>query len=394
MSKRINLAVPFEEKHEAKQFHVAWDEENRVWWTTEAFMCEGLERWLPFQPTPEGVIDSLSSAFTSTEAEREHVNLLSQTCEFDEWMLLKLTDALWGAFLCTDLQTGVASAVAEGNYAEGCHYVSSKPADVLAFMRDNRIYQDSLVEADNGGSEESALHDDGDSTTPLHCMGQLKIGKKTLKIQLPLSCETLIAHLVDTAPVPAKNSALSMQLFAYLDKYTPDSVKYPLSDQLDLAHETSKKLRIPISTLQRENRAACLAFIDQHQADLTLYRVIFKALEAESWPLEKRISNYVKWSTARTLLADNVPWEVIAQSLGVKTKSTIEKYVIQAAEAEEETPELTMPFFQTLIQRRINGESIDLALREVLETEVWDCFTRERLVRAQLRKQSAPEVFN
>ena len=46
----------------------------------------------------------------------------------------------------------------------------------------------------------------------------------------------------------------------------------------------------------------------------------------------KRVNNYVKWSTARTMLSSGVPWETIAEKLGVKTKATIEKYVAQADE--------------------------------------------------------------
>ncbi|MBS7415827.1 DUF5710 domain-containing protein [Pseudomonas syringae] len=392
MSKRIDLAVPFEEKDEAKQFYVEWDDEKRVWWTTEEFMCEGLERWLPFRPTPEDVVESLPP-FTSTDADRKHVELVSQTCEFREWMLLMLPSGLWGAFLRADLEGRAASAVVEGNYTEGCRYVSSKPADTLAFMRENRIYQGALRQEENSWFTGSASHDDVDDTIPLYCVGQLIVGNQTLEIQLPLGCERLMVHLADNAPVPAKNSELSLEVFAYLDRYTPDSVKYPLRKQLDLAREISQKLRIPMSTLQRENRAACLAFIDQHKADLTLYRAIFKELDVGSWPLAKRINNYVKWSTAKTLLSNGVPWESIAESLGVKTKATIEKYAVQATETEDEMPELlTVPFFQDLIQLGRNGGSVDLTLREMAEAQAWESFSRERLVRTALRKQSTTEV--
>ncbi|WP_434708410.1 DUF5710 domain-containing protein [Pseudomonas sp. R1-1] len=34
LPKRIDLSVPFEEKDEAKQFYVEWDDEKRVWWST------------------------------------------------------------------------------------------------------------------------------------------------------------------------------------------------------------------------------------------------------------------------------------------------------------------------------------------------------------------------
>lgn len=392
MSKRIDLAVPFEEKDEAKQFNVEWDDEKRVWWTTEEFMCESLERWLPFRPTPEYVVESLPP-FTSTDADRKHVELVSQTCEFREWMLLMLPGGLWGAFLRSDLEGRAASAVVEGNYTEGCRYVSSKPADTLAFMRENRIYQGELREEENNWSTGSASHDDVDDTIPLYCIGQLTVGNQTFEIQLPLGCERLMAHLADNAPVPAKNSELSLEVFAYLDRYTPNSVKYPLRKQLDLAREISQKLRIPMSTLQRENRAACLTFIDQHKADLTMYRAIFKELDVGSWPLAKRINNYVKWSTAKTLLSNGVPWESIAESLGVKTKATIEKYAVLATEAEDEMPELlTVPFFQDLIRLGRNGGSVDLTLREMVEAQAWECFSRERLVRTALRKQSTTEV--
>lgn len=91
--------------------------------------------------------------------------------------------------------------------------------------------------------------------------------------------------------------------------------------------------------------------------------------------------------------SNGVPWESIAESLGVKTKATIEKYAVLATEAEDEMPELlTVPFFQDLIRLGRNGGSVDLTLREMAEAQAWESFSRERLVRTALRKQSTSEV--
>ncbi|VVO96170.1 hypothetical protein PS865_02602 [Pseudomonas fluorescens] len=389
MSKRIDLAVPFVEKEEAKQFFVEWDEVQRVWWTTEEFMCEGLERWLPFQPTPEEVLAVLPP-FSSTETERQHVELLAQTCEYPEWLLLMLPGGLWGAFLRADLDSRAASAVVEGDYAQGCCYVSRTPADTLAFMREHRVYQGVLRGEDDHWSQGDNRQDDLDEAQPWHCTGQLTIGQHTIEVQLPLSCANLIAHLSADTPVLEKDSPLSLAVFAHLDRFTPSSVKSPLNKQLDLAYEISQKLRIPLSVEQRENRAACMAFIEQHKTDLTLYRVIFTEIDRGSWPLAKRINNYVKWSTAKTLLDTGVPWESIAEALGVKTRATVEKYAAKATEAENETPELlTIPLYQDLIRLGRGGRSVDLALREMAETQAWEVFSRERRIRSVLRRQSS-----
>jgi hypothetical protein len=391
MSKRIDLAVPFEEKDEAKKFYVEWDDEKRVWWTTEAFMCKELERWLPFQPTPQDVIESLP-AFASTDDDRTSVELMSQTCEFAEWMLLMLPGGLWGAFLRADLEGRAASAVAEGHYQDGCRYLSGKPADTLGFMRENRIYQGVLGKDDDSWPLDAADHDDLDGSSPSYCVGLLTVGNQTLEVQLPASCEKLMAHLADHAPVPHRDSRLSLQVFAYLDSYTPDSVKYPLREQLHLVREISQKLCIPMSSLERENRAACAAFIAQHKAELTMYRAIFKELNSGMWPLAKLINNYVKWSAARSALSSDVAWESIAESLGVKTRATVEKYAASATQAEIETPELlTEPLFQDLIQLGREGASVELAVRERVEALTWQRFSRERLIRAALRKQATIE---
>ena len=145
MSKRIDLAVPFEEKDEAKKFEIEWDEENRVWWTTEEHMCDGLTRWLPYTPTPDDVVQSLPP-IRSTEAERHHLQMLSQNCEFREWMLLMLPGGLSGAFWSDDLFTNAASSVAAGDYTSGCRFISPKPSDTLNYMRDNRLYSGALVQ--------------------------------------------------------------------------------------------------------------------------------------------------------------------------------------------------------------------------------------------------------
>lgn len=392
MSRRIDLAVPFEEKEEAKQFFVEWDEVRRVWWTTEEFMCEGLERWLPFEPTLDEVLATLPP-LSSTEAERLNVELLAQTCEFREWLLLMLPGGLWGGFLRADLENRAASAVVEGDYGRGCRYVSSTPTETLAFMREHRIYQGELSAKEDRWQPPQNHQGDLDGTNSLHCTGHLTIGEHTIEVQLPLRCANLIAHLAENAPVPDKYSPLSLAVSEYLDRHTPNSVKYPLSNQLELTREISQKLRIPISSSHVENRSVCLAFIDQHKADLTLYRLIFAEQDRGSRPLAKRINNYVKWSTARALLDGGVPWGTIAESLGVKTRATVEKYAMKAVEAEEEMPELlTVPLYQDLIKLGRSGRNVDLALREMAEAQAWEIFSRERAVRTVLRNRSAVET--
>lgn len=85
-----------------------------------------------------------------------------------------------------------------------------------------------------------------------------------------------------------------------------------------------------------------------------------------------------------------MPWETIAESLGVKTRATIEKYAAKTAEAVEEMPELlTVPLYQDLIRLGCSGRSVDLALREMAEAQAWEIFSRERAVRSVLRKQAA-----
>lgn len=390
MSERIDLAVPFEEKDEAKLFDVEWDDENRVWWTTEDRMCEGLMRWLPYAATPDEVIQSLPD-YRSTEVERQHIKMLSQTCEFREWMLLMLPGGLWGAFLGDDINTPAATAVVAGDYANGCQFISSKPSETIAYMRDNRIYSGPLPLEERDWTNRTDEPEELSEVNPLmSCVGQLTIGNKTIEIQLPWACQQLVEHLEEGTPIPAMNSRLSSEVFGYLDRHTPDTVKYPLAKQLNLAEEISQKLRIPMSRSERENRAACLTFIDAHKADLTMYRAIHRDLDRGSWPMTKRINNYVKWSKARNMLSGGIPWESIAELLGVKTKATIEKYATQATEAEQETPELlTVPLFQDLIKLGMTDGNIDHAVNQMVNAETWEEFSRERQVRGILREHHA-----
>lgn len=394
MSKRVDLAVPFEEKDDAKHFGVEWDEENRVWWTTEDQMCEELERWLPFTPTPDEVIQSLPR-LKSTASEIEHVKLLSQTCEFREWMLLMLPAGLWGAFWRDDLDTNFASSVVIGDYDKGCRFISKKPSEVLDFMRENRLYTGPLRT-----SEHDWARDKNEPEIPSEaedapcCFGQLTIGGKTIEIQLPWVCEGLIRHLAENSPMPSMSSRLSAEIFEYLDRHTPASVKYPLIKQIAYSEEISQKLRVPLPWSARQNRVACQSFIDIHKADLTMYRSMHKDLHRGSWSLVKQINDYIKWSTARSMLSAGIPWETIAEHLGVKTKITIEKYATKADEAERESPELlSAPLYLDLIKLGTAGESVDLAVSRMIDDQVWEEFSHERLVRSLLKEaQTASET--
>jgi hypothetical protein len=393
MSKRIDLAVPFKEKDEAKKFQIQWDEENRVWWTTEENMCDGLMRWLPYAPTSDVVVQALPP-IQSNEAERQHLKMLSQNCEFREWMLLMLPGGLWGAFWSDDLYTNAASAVVAGDYTNGCRFVSVRPNETIDYMRDNRLYSGALRSNEGEWTEsEEEPEQASESDHALSCIGQLTIGGTTIEIQLPWLCENLIKHLVQDTPMPSMHSPLSLEIFAYLDRYTPDHVKYPLTEQLGIAEEISQKLRVPLPRFARENRAACLAFIDANKADLTMYRVIREELAKGSWPLIKCVNNYVKWSTARTMLSSGIPWEAIAEKLGVKTKATIEKYAVQADEAEQDIPELlSSPLYQELIKLGMKGESVDRAVYRLIDDQTWQEFSYERLVRRFLQQQGRTTV--
>jgi hypothetical protein len=376
MSRRIDLAVPYEEKDEAKQYEVEWDEESRIWWTTEEHMCEGLERWLPYSPTPEEVVESLPPLH-STQAEREHVQLLSQNCEFKEWMLLMLPNGLWGAFWRDDLNTCCASFVAEGDYAKGCRYVSTSPSDAIAHMRDNRLYS-------------GPLHDEPETTDvdqPI-CYGSLTIGGRTIDIELPWLCAHLMEHISQHTPIPSKNSDLACEIFRFLDSNTLSQFKFPMIEQLAKAEEISQKLRVPLPKGARENRMACQQFIDTHSADFTMYRAIRRDLDVDARPVTKRINNYVRWLIARTMLSQSIPWESIAEQLGVKTKATIEKYAAQADEAERKTPELlTAPFYQELVKVGLAGNSVELTVSGMVDAEAWEEFSHERQVRRKLKEQ-------
>ncbi|TCD21341.1 hypothetical protein E0D86_12055 [Pseudomonas sp. IC_126] len=374
MSRRIDLAVPYEEKDEAKQYEVEWDEENRVWWTTEEHMCEELERWLPYFPSSKEVVESLSPLH-STQAEREHVQLLSQNCEFKEWMLLMLPDGLWGAFWRDDLETCRASYVIDGDYAKGCRYVSASPTETITYMRDNRLYLGALR--------------DGLETTDVElpiCYGSLTIGGRTIDIELPWLCAHLMEHMSEHTPVPPKDSDIACEIFRFLDSNTTSQFKFPLIEQLAKAEEISQKLRVPLPKGAHENRMACQEFIDTHSADLTMYKAIRRHLDVASRPVTKRINNYVRWLFARTMLSQGIPWESIAEQLAVKTKATIEKYAAQADEAERETPELlTAPFYQELVKVGLAGNSVDLAVSRMVDAEAWDEFSHERQVRRKLK---------
>ncbi|WP_045122999.1 DUF5710 domain-containing protein [Pseudomonas sp. GM80] len=379
MSKRIDLAVPFDEKEEAKMFDVEWDDEKRVWWTTESKMCDGLTRWLPYEPTQLHQLHALP-AFTSSESDKIHLQKLAQSCEFREWMLLMLPDGKWGAFWRADLDTPAATAVAAGNYLEGCRFVSSLQNEAFAYMRENRMYNGPLRSEESTWmkGEDDDVYSAADNA---HCVGHLTIAGRTIEIHLPLACEELVEHLESNAPL-SKDSHLAFEVLDYLDQNTPDNVKYPLPEQLDRAEEMSKKMHLPISRLERSNRAACAAFIDAHKADFTMYRAIARQLEQEGWPLVKKVNNYVKWSSARAMLSEGMPWEVIAQQYGVKTKLTIDRYAALATAAEEETPELlTEPFFQNLIKLSLEGGSVESEVKKIVQAWVWAEFNRERWIR-------------
>jgi len=376
MSKRIDLAVPFEEKEEAKKFYVEWDDERKVWWTTEAHMCEGLERWLPYTPTSQEVLDSLPPLY-STEVERQKVKLYSQSCEYSEWMLLMLPEGRWGAFWQDDINTRKASLVASGDYEGGCRFVGASPSEAFEYMHENRVYFKPECDEFEGYSPSSAS-----------CNASLTIAGRTIDFELPWDFGHLMRHMSEEAESPAFNSHLAYELYKYLDSNTSDMFKCPLGKQLEKAAEISQTLRVPLPVSAQTNRMACQDFIDDHSADLTIYKNIRKECDRRTWPMTKLVSRYVKWLSARVMLEQDVPWEVIAEQHGVKTKATIEKYAAQATEAEQENPELLeCPVHQELIKVGLSGESVEYAMRKSVGAEVWYEFALERQARQLLRER-------
>ncbi|QKZ06049.1 DUF5710 domain-containing protein [Pseudomonas eucalypticola] len=378
MATRIDLAVPYEEKDEAKKFDVEWDEENRVWWTTDEGMCEALERWLPYTPTPPDVVDSLPT-FEPTVDEQVFVEQLAQDCEYEEWMLLMLPEDKWGAFWRDDLKTSAATHIAEENYDGGCRFIATSIDSVLDYMRNNLIHTGAIHK------ESNSLLLDGPT-----CYGKLTIGNRTFDIELSAFCEEMVENMSSHTPIPSQNSNLSLSIFSFIDKNTAEIFKAPLIKDLAIAEQISKSLRLPLPLEAKLNRVKCSEFIDAHKSDLTMYRAIRRELERGTWPITKLINNYVKWIVARTKLAQNIPWESIADELGVKTKATIEKYAVQADQAEIDNPELlTNPTYTSLIKIGLAGDSVDYAVSHLVDAAAWEEFAYEKQVRRALKAKNS-----
>lgn len=378
MSKRIDLAVPFEEKEEAKKFYVEWDDERKVWWTTEAHMCEGLERWLPYTPTSQELLDSLPPLY-STEVERQKVKLYSQSCEYSEWMLLMLPEGRWGAFWQDDIITRKASMVVAGDYENGCCFVGSSPNEVLAYMHDHRIYY----------KAEPEQYEASEAADP-SCSASLTIAGRTIEFEVPWVLGHLMRHLSEDAGNPILQGDFGFELYKYLEINTPDVFKSPLDSQLEKVSEISQTLRIPLTAQVRQNRKSCQDFIDEHSYDLTVFKNIRKTCDRKTWAMTKLVSKYVKWLSARTMLEQEIPWEVIAEQHGVKTKATIEKYAAQADQAERDNPELLeCPVHKELIKIGLSGESVECAMRRSVDAEAWYEFSIERQARQLLRERRA-----
>ncbi|MDZ4021885.1 hypothetical protein [Pseudomonas sichuanensis] len=104
--------------------------------------------------------------------------------------------------------------------------------------------------------------------------------------------------------------------------------------------------------------------------------------------MTKLVSKYVKWLSARIMLEQEIPWEVIAEQHGVKTKATIEKYAAQADQAERDNPELLeCPVHKDLIKIGLSGESVECAMRRSVDAEAWYEFSIERQARQLLRER-------
>jgi hypothetical protein len=374
MSKRIDLAVPFEEKEEAKKFYVEWDDERKVWWTTEAHMCEGLERWLPYTPTSQELFESLAPLY-STEVERQKVKLYSQSCEYSEWMLLMLPEGRWGAFWQDDIITRRASIVVAGDYENGCRFVGSS---LTKFWRTCMIIG-YIIRLRPSSTKHLLLQIQAASLT---------IAGRTIEFEVPWVFGHLMKHLSEGAENPILRDDFGFGLYKYLEVNTLDIFKRPLDSQLEKAAEISQALRIPITAQMLQDRKSCQDFIDKHSCDLTVFKNIRKTCDRKTWAMTKLVSKYVKWLSARTMLEQEIPWEVIAEQHGVKTKATIEKYAAQADQAERDNPELLeCPVHKELIKIGLNGESVECAMRRSVDAEAWYEFSMERQARQLLRER-------
>jgi hypothetical protein len=386
MSDTFYLDVPYVEKDEAKALGATWDPDARSWITTTDHLPR-FERWRPYAPTPAEKLEFLPSL----EASPEHVYELqkyAQDCELSEWLLLLLPGDQWGAFWLDDLDGPATTAVMAGDYATGCRFVSDSRAEVMSFMLANRLYTGSLL------SREAALNYQSQTTEdlfPQFCMAELRIGDRSITIQLPAACASLITRLPSDAPVPTPSSHLSMEVFEYLDLHCPSDAKRPLIDRLNLARTMSFKMSVPLLTEVHLSQDLCEAFIEQHKSSYTLYQAIYKLNSISLRPTLKIVFDYIKWAIARDMLKAGTPWEFIAESLGVKTKSTLVKYARQADEAEKKSKIkriIKAPLFSNLIQIGLQGGNVDQEVEAVTDLVAYPEFNRERLIRRMLEMKA------
>ncbi|WP_455233047.1 DUF5710 domain-containing protein [Geopseudomonas aromaticivorans] len=378
MSDLFALEVPFAEKDEAKAMGATWDMELRKW-CVPLSQVAAFARWLPYEPTPEEVLSQLC-----VEVPAEHVRavqLLSQNCEYRDWLLLMLPEKRWGAFWRDDLDAPAATAIFEGRYDEGCRFIGDSPLQALEYMRQNQVCYTTPEPA--YADDRIVVPGDPDS----FCQAELRIGGLTIPLFLPGVCGVLAQHVSTDMPLEPGYGELSLAIYQALERSVPDWHKPPSIDDQNRAAEISRSLREPLPAGALENRQACQEFIAKHSDDMTLYRKINRCWYDALHPLTNEIQNYARWTFAREQMARGEDWEVVAASLKIKTKATIERYIANAEEHEREHADwAASPWLQQLLETERAGGSVrDLVLKEVDE-QSWAEFRRERRARKLLRE--------
>jgi len=379
MTDLIALEVPFPEKDEAKSMGATWDPTLRKWCVPSSRAAE-FARWFPYNPTPAEVISKLP--IDIPQAHKQAVRVLSQTCEYQDWLLLMLPEKRWGAFWTYDLETPAATAIFEGRYDDACRFVGDSPLQTLEYMRDNQIHYDDPV-ASYVNEDIEVLGAPGE-----FCRAELRIAGRTIALELPAICASMAEHLDSESPLSSGYSPLALALYDALDKRTPDSTKPPsIADQASAA-EISRCLREPMPAEALEIREACREFIVKHREDMTLYRNIYQTWHAFLATVAADIRNYARWTLAREQMSRGESWEDVAASLGIKTKATIERYVANAEAYEKENAEwVASPFIQRLLEAERNGENVHDLLMHEMDSQSYNEFRRERRARQLLSKQ-------